>query len=563
MNEYDEQRFWSEADIRFPDIVKAITSLSKKSYISITNLRTGITWWSEKAMDYFGMTQNYTLRGTEKSQKPVHPDDLEEFRRGFRERVAGENLDEPWEYRIKDGSTYNRISAMARMLYDGEGKPFVIVIRYSNSGISEEVDSTTGLHTEPALNREIEALLAENKQSALLKLGLDQFSHINVMYGAAFSDKILNNVAQELIRLFQGTGYVYRLSGAKFVISFKKITRDELQQMYDRIVESFENMTVEGKRIPLKVSAGAIFIEPYMKETNAIRSRLTYAMNHSRSEHHGELVIFNDEVCGSDENQFELIGVIHQCATHNFEGFRMFYQPIADTRTGKIRGMEALIRWELEPYGLVSPGAFMEWLEQDPCIFDLGNWILRTALTDVQKLRKEVPGFFVNVNVAAAQLERREFRAAVMNILKETGAKSEELCLELTERCRDLDINFLRGEVEFFHSQGIKVALDDFGTGNSSLSLALDLPFDELKVDMSFIRDIRKKPQNQAMVQSIVDYAKRTNIETCIEGIENKEVSDYIEQFGATWHQGYYYSKPVPIDQFEEVVRKKAMEKDK
>ena len=241
----------------------------------------------------------------------------------------------------------------------------------------------------------------------------------------------------------------------------------------------------------------------------------------------------------------------------------MFYQPIADTRTGKIRGMEALIRWELEPYGLVSPGAFMEWLEQDPCIFDLGNWILRTALTDVQKLRKEVPGFFVNVNVAAAQLERREFRAAVMNILKETGAKSEELCLELTERCRDLDINFLRGEVEFFHSQGIKVALDDFGTGNSSLSLALDLPFDELKVDMSFIRDIRKKPQNQAMVQSIVDYAKRTNIETCIEGIENKEVSDYIEQFGATWHQGYYYSKPVPIDQFEEVVRKKAMEKDK
>lgn len=170
----------------------------------------------------------------------------------------------------------------------------------------------------------------------------------------------------------------------------------------------------------------------------------------------------------------------------------MFYQPIADTKTGKIRGMEALLRWELEPYGMVSPGVFMEWLEQDPCIFDLGNWILRTALTDVQKLRKETEGFFVNVNVAAAQLERREFRSAVMNILKETGAKPEELCLELTERCRDLDIHFLRGEVEFFHSQGIKIALDDFGTGNSSLSLALELPFDELKVDMSFIRDIKQ-----------------------------------------------------------------------
>lgn len=563
INKYDEQKFWEEVDILFPDIVKAITSLAKKSYISITNLRNGVTWWSEKAMEYFGMQENYTIRGQEKSKRSIHSDDLEDFRRGFQERVAGKNMDETWEYRVRDGSTYNRISARARMLNDKDGKPFVIVIRYNNYGISDEVDATTGLHTEPALDREIREFLEESGQGTLLKIGLDQFSHINVMYGAAFSDKILNCAAQELLRLLKGKGYVYRLSGAKFVISFKKVSKEELQQIYDEIVEVFENTEVEGKKIPLKVSAGAIFMEPYMKETNAVRSRLTYALNHSRLEHHGELVIFNDEICGSDENQFELIGVIHQCATHNFEGFRMFYQPIADTKTGKIRGMEALLRWELEPYGMVSPGVFMEWLEQDPCIFDLGNWILRTALTDVQKLRKETEGFFVNVNVAAAQLERREFRSAVMNILKETGAKPEELCLELTERCRDLDIQFLRREVEFFHSQGIKIALDDFGTGNSSLSLALELPFDELKVDMSFIRDIKQKPQNQAMVQSIVDYARRTNTETCIEGIENKEVSDYIEQFGSTWQQGYYYSKPVPIEQFEEVLRKNETEKDR
>ncbi len=143
-----------------------------------------------------------------------------------------------------------------------------------------------------------------------------------------------------------------------------------------------------------------------------------------------------------------------------------------------------------------------------------------------------------------------------MSIIEETGAHPQELCLELTERCRDLDVEFLKGEVEFFHSKGIKVALDDFGTGNSSLSLALELPFDELKVDMSFIRDIKDKPQNQAMVQSIIDYAKRTSTETCIEGIENREVDDYIKKFGATWHQGYYYSKPVPIEEFDKIIHK-------
>lgn len=108
------------------------------------------------------------------------------------------------------------------MLNDKDGKPFVIVIRYNNYGISDEVDATTGLHTEPALDREIMEFLEESGQGALLKIGLDQFSHINVMYGAAFSDKILNCAAQELLRLLKGKGYVYRLSGAKFVISFKR-----------------------------------------------------------------------------------------------------------------------------------------------------------------------------------------------------------------------------------------------------------------------------------------------------------------------------------------------------
>ena len=139
----------------------------------------------------------------------------------------------------------------------------------------------------------------------------------------------------------------------------------------------------------------------------------------------------------------------------------------------------------------------------------------------------------------------------MLSIIKETNSTPEELCLELTERCRDLDVNFLKNEVNFFRSHGIKIALDDFGTGNSSLSLALELPFDELKVDMSFIKDIKNKPQNQAMVQSIIDYAKRTNTEICIEGIEVANVDNYIKHFGATWHQGYYYSRPVPIDEFE------------
>lgn len=554
----NEKKFWSDMDGIFPELVKQMASLAKKSYYSITNLKSGITWWSESTLEYFGLEQNYTAIGKEKTRRELHPDDVETFKYCFGRRVEGNDLDKSWEYRVKDGDKYNRFNAMSRMISDNEGKPLLLITRFVNYGLSDEVDTVTGLRTEAVLTRQLNEYISEGIRGALLKVNLDQFSHISVMYGAAFGDKVLNCVAQLLINILHDNSNIYKLSGVKFVLALGDIPRKKLREIYEKIEDAMENnVEVEGKKIPLRISAGAVYIEPYMTDSNAVRSRLTYAVNHSRYEHHGKLVIFNDEMGGKDnQHQFELIALIHQCATSDFDGFRLFYQPIADTKNGTIRGMEALIRWEKEPYGIISPGIFMEWLEEDPCIFDLGNWILRTALNDIKKVRDEFPGCFVNVNVSAAQLERREFRQSVMNILSETGARPEELCLELTERCRDLDVEFLKGEVDFFHSKGIKIALDDFGTGNSSLSLALELPFDELKVDMSFIRDIKDKPQNQAMVQSIIDYAKRTKTETCIEGIENREVDDYIKKFGATWHQGYYYSKPVPIESIEKLIRK-------
>ena len=554
----NEKKFWSDMDGIFPELVKQMASLAKKSYYSITNLKSGITWWSESTLDYFGLEQNYTAIGKEKTRKELHPDDVETFKYCFGRRVEGNDLDKSWEYRVKDGDKYNRFNAMSKMISDNEGKPLLLITRFVNYGLSDEVDTVTGLRTEAVLTHQLNKYISEGRRGVLLKVNLDQFSHISVMYGAAFGDKVLNCVAQLLINILHDNSNIYKLSGVKFVLALGDIPRKKLREIYEKIEDAMENnVEVEGKKIPLRISAGAVYIEPYMTDSNAVRSRLTYAVNHSRYEHHGELVIFNDEMGGKDnQHQFELIALIHQCATSDFDGFKLFYQPIADTKNGTIRGMEALIRWEKEPYGIISPGIFMEWLEEDPCIFDLGNWILRTALNDIKKVRDELPGCFVNVNVSAAQLERREFRQSVMNILSETGARPEELCLELTERCRDLDVDFLKGEVDFFHSKGIKIALDDFGTGNSSLSLALELPFDELKVDMSFIRDIKDKPQNQAMVQSIIDYAKRTKTETCIEGIENREVDDYIKKFGATWHQGYYYSKPVPIESIEKLIRK-------
>lgn len=265
-------------------------------------------------------------------------------------------------------------------------------------------------------------------------------------------------------------------------------------------------------------------------------------------------MFFNEEVCRGGSDDLDLISIIHQDAVENKNGFFLCYQPIVDVKTGKTKGMEALIRWKMEPYGVVPPGVFIEWLEEDVCIYDLGNWVLRTALADCKKLSQDNPDFFVNVNVCPAQLERKEFREVVINAVRESGLKSRQLCLELTERCRRLDVEFLKEEVSFFRSNGIKIALDDFGTGSSSLAVVLDLPLDEVKIDMSFVKDIQHKPYNQAMVKSIIDFTEKMNLEICIEGVENKDVQAHLQNYGATWFQGYCFSKPLPIEQFKEII---------
>ena len=260
-----EDLFWKDMDNSFIDIIKAVTSLSTKSYISISNLKTDITWWSERAMDYFNLKENYTVRGTEKGNRSVHPDDVEVFRNGFKERLAGINMDKSWEYRINDGGVYHRFSAMARLIYDNEHKPLYIIVRYDNYGISDNIDSVTGLYSDSILNNKITNYVTTNdRQTALLKIGINQFSHINVMYGITFSDKILNNVAQTLLSIIKNIGTVYRSSGANFIICFEDISKDELHQVYEDIAYALSNnIVIENMKVPLKICAGAVWQEGY------------------------------------------------------------------------------------------------------------------------------------------------------------------------------------------------------------------------------------------------------------------------------------------------------------
>ena len=191
----------------------------------------------------------------------------------------------------------------------------------------------------------------------------------------------------------------------------------------------------------------------------------------------------------------------------------------------------------------------MEWLEEYPCIFDLGNWILRTALKDIGRIRDKIPHFFVIVNISAAQLSRKEFRDSVMTILKETGARPEELCLELTERCRDLDVTFLKNEVNFFHSKGIKIALDDFGTGYSNFDRILSLKLDVVKFDRSLLLMADQDANSRFMLDYFSTAFERLGYKVLYEGVETDAQEELCIISHADYLQGYKFSKPIPIEE--------------
>lgn len=544
------EEFWSDIGKKTPELIDSIFRLSRRSCIAITRLDNSVTWWSEKAVELFGLSGRYSGYSEEKTELDVHKDDREMYCKAILNRFKGKNHDMPIEYRVKlPDEGYTMFSARTMFMNDDEGKPMALITMFNKHNISYDIDVVTGLHTEAVFTRKINQFIDENKSALLIKIGLDRFCNINVIYGSEYADRVLYHVAEKLTEIVGKSGEVYRLSGAKFAIFFESISKEELAEVYARITSALSNdVRIDQKKVPLKISAGAVMLEEYMDDANAVKSRLTYALDISRHEHHGGLVMSNNTLDVNGSDNIELISVIHQCALKECDGFFMCYQPIVEASSGEIKGMEALVRWEKEPYGLVPPGVFIEWLEEDPCIFELGNWIIRQSVKDASEILNQKPDFFINVNISGAQIERSEFRETLLGILDEYNFPHGHFCMELTERCRLLDIGFLKREIEYFKACGIKVAMDDFGTGNASLNVVLELPVDELKIDMSFVKDIKNKPFNQAIVESIVSFANTTNLEVCIEGVENEEVREYLAKFDADWHQGYHYSKPVTIE---------------
>lgn len=530
----------------FQEMISRISKLSQDSYLMVTDMQHNLTFVPESTAEFLGIPSGWCEDGYKiVLEKSVHPYDCPEYTEEMKKRLRGINLENDLYIRMGKDKKYVMTQIITDMILEqGKNRYFIVLLR--NQNVIPEIDPLTDLYGQVKFEKDIVDYIQQGRKVAVLEIEIDHMNDINILYGTNYSDRIQKVLAYRFIYMMDADKAVYRMGNSNYAFILRDASREEAAAFLEKIRARLEESVVlENNHFDLKIYASGIILDHYQGEISTVQSKLEYVLGKMRTRRDHKLMFFNDLVQINGDVDLDLMKIIHQSVLNQCDGFYVEYQPVVHAQTGEIAGAEALVRWKKEPYGIVPPGMFIDWLESNPCMYDLGNFVLKQALTDAVEFRKSNPDFFINVNMSAKQLERKTFCGVVMALLKETGFPAGQLCLELTERCRSMPVSVMEEKLLYLKQHGVRLAMDDYGTGSASSSILLQTPMDEIKIDMSFIRGITDNQTKQALVRGMVDFANKADLKSCLEGVEDEKLQNYLRSFGATWFQGYYYSRPV------------------
>lgn len=542
----EKQEFCMEKSQIFQEMISRISKLSQDSYLMVTDMQHNLTFVPESTAEFLGIPSGWCEDGYKiVLEKSVHPYDCPEYTEEMKKRLRGINLENDLYIRMGKDKKYVMTQIITDMILEqGKNRYFIVLLR--NQNVIPEIDPLTDLYGQVKFEKDIVDYIQQGRKVAVLEIEIDHMNDINILYGTNYSDRIQKVLAYRFIYMMDADKAVYRMGNSNYAFILRDASREEAAAFLEKIRARLEESVVlENNHFDLKIYASGIILDHYEGEISTVQSKLEYVLGKMRTRRDHKLMFFNDLVQINGDVDLDLMKIIHQSVLNQCDGFYVEYQPVVHAQTGEIAGAEALVRWKKEPYGIVPPGMFIDWLESNPCMYDLGNFVLKQALTDAVEFRKSNPDFFINVNMSAKQLERKTFCGVVMALLKETGFPAGQLCLELTERCRSMPVSVMEEKLLYLKQHGVRLAMDDYGTGSASSSVLLQTPMDEIKIDMSFIRGITDNQTKQALVRSMVDFANKADLKSCLEGVEDEKLQNYLRSFGAIWFQGYYYSRPV------------------
>ncbi|MBR0133489.1 MAG: EAL domain-containing protein, partial [Lachnospiraceae bacterium] len=535
-------------------LYKSFEIIAEGTYVYLCDMKYDFSRWSKNAVDAFGLPSEFMYGAGDIWEEHIHPDDREAYRKGIEEIFTGASSGHDMQYRAKRiTGEYNVCTCRGVVIRDlnGEADYFAGTIR--NHGIQSQIDTLTGLRNQYGFFEDVEIAIKRNSPINIALIGLTKFSEINEVYGYHFGNRVIQLFARKLFEDVGNTGHSYRIDGTKFAIISNTLSIPEIKQKYEAFRNFFrEEFIVDEKKIMLEANCGALEVDHFDIDSQTIYACLNFAYTESKSKKRGDLVEFFNNLNDSNRHRLEKLHAIRASIMHGYRGFYLLYQPVVDAESEKLIGAEALLRWKNDKYGMVPPDQFIPLLESDPLFPDLGEWILREAIVQAKQILKNNPTFVINVNLSYTQIEKPDFVDMVLRILNELGYPPEHLCLEVTERCRLLDMELLKNVLANLKSRGILIALDDFGTGFSSIGIVKELPFDIIKIDRSFVQRIEDDEMERRLIEHFASLASMFGARVCVEGIETSGMRDILQKFNVKSFQGYYYAKPLTPEQFDE-----------
>ncbi len=529
----------------------AVTSRSR--YVYVYDMEKNISRWSSNAVDYFGLTGEYIYNASSVWATRIHPDDRDNYNEYISLVYAGKKANPNIEYRAKNkNGEYVVCSCRGVVIKDYSGNPVFYACSIINKGIVDNNDPITLLPNQYEMLNYMRQLKLQKKVYAILMINFIDFGDINRRYGYAIGNNILRATATKLTQDAKEQGKVYRGDGTVLCMITDLMTLDEVKKFYGRM-RSFtrEALAINGKKVGAEIGGGVIIATDFNVDEHSIYTSAKYALDFSKTQRHGNLIIFHNDELDNKKSNIELVDAVRNSVLNGKDGFFLEYQPIVSSVDGRLVGMEVLLRWQKEPYGVVFPSEFVPWLEQDQVFYNLGNWILETALKDGLEIRQNIKDFYLSVNLALMQLERSEFRTTLIDILRRTGYPATGLCLELTQGSRQLSVEHLKSQIEFLKSCGVKIGLDV--TDFASLDYVRHFPVDLVNIVPALTDGIDQNITNKYVIETITAFTHRLRIRTCYTGIEDEETAKIAKQFPVSDLMGYYYGRPCRIEQFKEL----------
>lgn len=403
------------------------------------------------------------------------------------------------------------------------------------------------------LAKEIESLKESNSNSVVILIDVDNFKNINDTLGHRIGDLLLIQISSLLSDLSKDNTIVARIGGDEFLLLMKDVSKYEnIEEFVNKIQTGLKsNFYIEGKCITVSSSAGIVEFPKNGDNVEDIIRNADIAMYGAKERGKNKALLF-------DNNMFESfnrkIAIQQGLSDINYDNeLEVYYQAQMDLEQHKLRGLEALLRWNSPVLGRVSPAEFIPIAEETGSIVPIGEWLIYKVFKSANEfLMKNIEYNVISINISAVQLLDKNFLATVQKALEETKIDSRQVEFEITETAIINNIEYSNEILNNLRKLGFKIVLDDFGTGYSSLSYLKMLPIEVLKIDKSFIDDINSTHNNRALLDGIIKLAHDLRMEVIAEGVEEDEQLRFLEEISCDVVQGYYFSKPVPYEVVEE-----------